>query len=125
MADMRLIVAGAGGRMGRTLVKAISETDGLTLAGALEDARSPLLGWDAGTLAGLGEAGIKLEAEPAKLFDGADGIIDFTVPAATLRNLRAAADHAGVAPPGPVAAPARFLVRSENACSNACGVSEC
>ncbi len=53
MADMRLIVAGAGGRMGRTLVKAIAETDGLTLAGALEDARSPLIGWDAGKLAGI------------------------------------------------------------------------
>ena len=34
MGDMRLIVAGAGGRMGRTLVKAIAETKGLTLAGA-------------------------------------------------------------------------------------------
>ena len=36
MADMRLIVAGAGGRMGRTLIKAISETAGLVLAGAVE-----------------------------------------------------------------------------------------
>ena len=60
MADMRLVVAGAGGRMGRTLVKAIAESKGLTLAGALEDARSPLIGWDAGTLAGLGENGVKL-----------------------------------------------------------------
>lgn len=84
MADMRLIVAGAGGRMGRTLVKAISETDGLALSGALENANSPLLGWDAGVLAGLGETGIKLEADPAKLFESADGIIDFTAPAATL-----------------------------------------
>ena len=39
MADMRLIVAGAGGRMGRTLVKAIAETKGLVLAGAV-DARA-------------------------------------------------------------------------------------
>ena len=53
MAEMRLVVAGAGGRMGRTLVKAIADTKGFTLAGALEDARSPLIGWDAGTLAGL------------------------------------------------------------------------
>ena len=29
MSDMRLIVAGAGGRMGRTLIKAIAETKGL------------------------------------------------------------------------------------------------
>jgi len=38
MADMRLIVAGAGGRMGRTLVKAIADAKGFALAGALEDA---------------------------------------------------------------------------------------
>ena len=36
MSDMRLIVAGAGGRMGRTLVRAIAETRGLALAGAVE-----------------------------------------------------------------------------------------
>ena len=40
MSDMRLIVAGAGGRMGRTLVKAITETEGLVLAGAIEAADS-------------------------------------------------------------------------------------
>jgi 4-hydroxy-tetrahydrodipicolinate reductase len=84
MADMRLIVAGAGGRMGRALVKAIADTSGLTLAGALESAGSPLLGQDAGTLSGLGENGIKLAADAEKLIAAADGIIDFTVPAATL-----------------------------------------
>ncbi len=84
MADMRLIVAGAGGRMGRTLVKAIAETDGLKLVGALEDARSPLLGWDAGTLAGLSENHIKLVDNAAKVIGEADGIIDFTIPVATL-----------------------------------------
>ena len=52
MAEMRLVVAGAGGRMGRTLVKAIADSKNFALAGALEDARSPLIGWDAGTLAG-------------------------------------------------------------------------
>ncbi len=84
MADMRLIVAGAGGRMGRTLVKAIADTKGLTLAGALEDARSPLIGQDAGTLAGLGENGVKLGAAAAEMLENTDGIIDFTVPVATV-----------------------------------------
>ena len=84
MADMRLIVAGAGGRMGRTLIKAITDTDGFAMAGALEDARSPLIGWDAGQLAGLGDNGVKLIGDAAKLIDRADGIIDFTAPAATL-----------------------------------------
>ena len=48
MSDLRLIVAGAGGRMGRTLIKAIAETPGLALSGALEDAKSPLIGQDSG-----------------------------------------------------------------------------
>ncbi len=66
MADMRLIVAGAGGRMGRTLVKAIADAKGFALAGALEDARSPLLGQDAGVLAGLPANGIKLTSDAAR-----------------------------------------------------------
>ena len=84
MSDMRLIVAGAGGRMGRTLIKAIAETKGLVLAGALEDGRSPLIGWDAGTLAGLGENHVKLASDAAELIGQADAIIDFTIPTATV-----------------------------------------
>ncbi len=84
MAEMRLVVAGAGGRMGRTLVKAIADSKDFALAGALEDARSPLLGWDAGVLAGLPENGIKLTGDAAALLAKADGIIDFTAPVATV-----------------------------------------
>jgi len=84
MAEMRLIVAGAGGRMGRTLVKAIADAKGIALTGAVEDARSPLIGWDAGTLAGTPENGVKLASDAAALMDKADGIIDFTAPVATV-----------------------------------------
>ena len=58
MSDMRLIVAGAGGRMGRTLIEAISDTDGAVLVGAVEAADSAAIGRDAGELAGLGVNGI-------------------------------------------------------------------
>jgi 4-hydroxy-tetrahydrodipicolinate reductase len=84
MAEMRLIVAGAGGRMGRTLVKAIADAKGFALTGVLEDARSPLIGWDAGTLAGMPENGIKVTGDAAPLMDKADGIVDFTAPIATV-----------------------------------------
>ena len=84
MAEMRLIVAGAGGRMGRTLVKAIAETDGVTLAGAVEAAGAAVIGRDAGELAGLGANGITVAADPAPLLAQADGLIDFTIPAATV-----------------------------------------
>src|SRR5450432_4008914 len=53
MSDMRLIVAGAGGRMGRTLTRVISETSGAVITGALEAPGSELLGKDSGVLAGL------------------------------------------------------------------------
>ena len=44
MSDMRLIVAGAGGRMGRTLIRPSPMTKGVTVSGALEGAGSPLIG---------------------------------------------------------------------------------
>ena len=63
MSEMRLIVAGAGGRMGRTLTRVISETEGAVLAGALEAPGSELLGKDAGVLAGLPANGVELSAD--------------------------------------------------------------
>jgi len=93
MADMRLIVAGAGGRMGRALVRVISETSGAVLAGALEAPGSELLGKDAGILAGLPENGVKLSADLWALSANADGILDFTVPAATIANVAIAAER--------------------------------
>src|SRR5262245_26485046 len=83
MADMRLIVAGAGGRMGRTLIKAIAETKGLALAGAIEAQGSPLIGQDSGVLAGLPANGIALSSDAAALLKQADGLVEFTVPKAS------------------------------------------
>lgn len=96
MSDMRLIVAGAGGRMGRTLVRAIAETDGALLIGAVDAPGAAVIGRDAGELAGLGPTGIYVTADVEPLLPGADGIIDFTVPAATL-VLAEVASRAGVA----------------------------
>ena len=93
MSDMRLIVAGAGGRMGRALTRVISETPGAVLTGALEAPGSELLGKDAGVLAGLPENGVKLSADLWTLSANADGILDFTVPAATIANVAIAAER--------------------------------
>src|SRR5215212_11996690 len=92
MTDMRLVVAGAGGRMGRTLVKAIAETPGLALVGATEGAGSPLLGQDCGVLAGLGPNRVPVVGEARDLLMGADAIIDFTVPQATRAFAQLAAE---------------------------------
>src|SRR5262249_12306840 len=81
MSDMRLIVAGAGGRMGRTLIHAIAATDGVILAGAVEAASSAVIGRDAGELAGLGRNGVTVATDIGPLLGHADGLVDFTVPA--------------------------------------------
>jgi len=90
---MRLIVAGAGGRMGRALTRVIAETPGAVLAGALEAPGSELLGKDAGTLAGLSANGVLLSADLWSMSANADGILDFTVPAATIANVAIAAER--------------------------------
>src|SRR5882762_6266314 len=93
MSEMRLIVAGAGGRMGRALVRVISETSGAVVTGALEAPGSELLGKDSGVLAGLPENGVKLSADLWTLSANADGILDFTVPGATIANVAIAAQR--------------------------------
>jgi 4-hydroxy-tetrahydrodipicolinate reductase len=84
MADMRLVVTGAAGRMGRMLIKTIHETPGVVLSGALEREGSIALDGDAGLLAGCGNAGIAITADPLAAILNADGILDFSTPAATV-----------------------------------------
>jgi 4-hydroxy-tetrahydrodipicolinate reductase len=84
MADMRIVVTGAGGRMGQTLVRLIAETPGVILAGAVERLGSPVIGQDAGRVAGLDPNGVTITDDPLTLLTSAEGIIDFTTPAATV-----------------------------------------
>ena len=84
MSDMRLVVVGAAGKMGRTLIRIIAETPGVTLVGAIEAAGAPGVGEDAGQLAGLAPNGVSVTTDPLPVFAKADGLLDFTTPAATV-----------------------------------------
>jgi 4-hydroxy-tetrahydrodipicolinate reductase len=85
MADLKVIVAGASGRMGRTLIREIAQGEGLTLCGALEAAGHTSLGMDCGTLAGMQPNGIHITADPLTLLAaGAQAIVDFTTPMVSL-----------------------------------------
>jgi 4-hydroxy-tetrahydrodipicolinate reductase len=84
MSEMKLVVVGAAGRMGRTLIRCISETEGCTLVGAVEQAGSSDLGADAGDLAGLGPIGVQLTDNPLPVFAEAEGVLDFTTPEASV-----------------------------------------
>lgn len=87
MTDIRIAVAGAGGRMGHSLVQAVTETEGLRLGAATERPGSSLLGADAGELAAVGALGVTLVDDLAKVMDDFDVLIDFTAPAATAAHL--------------------------------------
>ncbi|WP_454853250.1 4-hydroxy-tetrahydrodipicolinate reductase [Rhizobium binxianense] len=82
-AAMKLVVVGAAGRMGQTLIRLIHSIEGVTLHAAIERAGSPFVGRDAGELAGLGPTGVIIGDDPLAAFLHAEGVLDFTAPAAT------------------------------------------
>lgn len=90
MTDLKLVVVGAAGRMGRTLVREIAGTAGFALIGATERKGAPELGKDAGALAGVAAFGVPLTDDPLPLFAKADAVLDFTAPKASVA-------HAGLA----------------------------
>ena len=83
----RIAIAGAAGRMGRNLIEAALQAEGVAVTVALEHPDHDLLGNDAGLLAGIGDIGIQLTADLASLTGAFDVLIDFTRPQATLANL--------------------------------------
>lgn len=82
--EMGLVVVGAGGRMGQTLIRTIQSMDGAKLSGAIERPGSPLIGKDAGEVAGVGALGVTITDDPLPVFAKAQGVLDFTSPAASV-----------------------------------------
>ena len=85
---MKIAIAGAAGRMGQMLIREIERTPGASLAAALEGPGSNKLGTETG--------GLKITSDAAAAIGGADAVIDFTVPAATVAHAKICAEK-GVA----------------------------
>ena len=83
---MKLVIAGAGGRMGRTLIEMTLASGELKLAAAVEVPGSPVIGKDAGELVGR-PCGVKIASSFADAVARGDCLIDFTRPEATLAHL--------------------------------------
>ena len=75
---MKVAIAGAGGRMGRSLIEAVLADPGFTLAAAFDVPGSAALGQQVGS--------IRIGAGP-EAAAGADVLIDFTRPEGTLAHL--------------------------------------
>ncbi len=85
------------GAWGRCLIRAMHSMDGARVVGAIERPGSPYLGRDAGELAGIGTINVAVTDDPLPVFAKADGVLDFSVPAASVEFAglcRAGADRA-------------------------------
>ena len=92
MSNIRVIVSGAGGRMGRMIVAAVSRQEDMEVTAAVEASTYPYLGEDAGVLAGMGGLGVLVVDSLSEVTSQGDVLIDFTTPDATLANLAAAVE---------------------------------
>jgi len=84
----RIAVCGAAGRMGKAILEVCAQTDGVKVTAAIEQAGSPNVGMDSGEVAGMGKNGVRIVADLSAVLDDFDVLIDFTVPEATLVNLK-------------------------------------
>ena len=103
MADLKVVVAGAGGRMGVANIRAVAALAGLSLHGAVANARgmtlhaavdrpgSAAIGQDAGLFAGIEALGVAITDDMDAALVGADAIVDFTAPAASVALAQKAA----------------------------------
>lgn len=84
---VRVAVVGASGRMGLCLLKAALAAENAELTVAVSRPDSLALGKDAGELAGVAAAGIKVGDDLAALTDRFDVLIDFTRPEASMNYI--------------------------------------
>lgn len=79
-----IVVNGASGRMGRTLVKLVAEHPAMRLVGALERPGQAWVGRDVGEAMGGAALGVIVSDDPLETMAKAQAVIDFTAPAATV-----------------------------------------
>lgn len=85
--SVRVGVCGAAGRMGKTILEVCQDTDGVEVAAAIEYSESPMLGLDAGELAGIGKLGVLITDDISSIADQVDVMIDFTFAASVSANI--------------------------------------
>ena len=83
-----VIINGACGRMGRLIIRGVSEQADMEIAGAIEFSGHPQIGSDAGVVAGIGEIGVAITGDLEDVLESADVVIEFSKPEATLQHLR-------------------------------------
>ncbi|MDA3797564.1 MAG: 4-hydroxy-tetrahydrodipicolinate reductase [Kiritimatiellae bacterium] len=89
---VKVVIVGAGGRMGKALIQAVVAKEDTVLYGAVDLPENPNLGKDAGELAGCETQNVALTDNLLNALEGADVLIDFTFHAAVPNNIKIAAE---------------------------------
>jgi 4-hydroxy-tetrahydrodipicolinate reductase len=92
MDAIRIAVAGAAGRMGRTIMRSVFGDRECTLVGAIEYTGHPCVGSDAGLACGCDPVGVAITSDSTAALRSADALIDFTTPAVSADFAQKAAD---------------------------------
>ena len=87
MTNTNIIIAGAGGRMGKAIATTATGMKEITISGAVDAGNSPVIGLDVGRVAGVDPLEVLVTPSNTSLPDG-DVMIDFTIPAASLALVR-------------------------------------
>ena len=90
---INVVISGAGGRMGRRLIDLVNTDEELQLVGAVEGDDHPDLGRDAGEVGGCGSIGVKLTSDLSAVVDGADLVIEFSLPEPSMAHMRTASER--------------------------------
>ena len=91
MKKIKVVVTGASGRMGQTIIKKVLGDKNLKLIGALEVSGHKNIGQDLGKILKTKKIGIKISDNIIELFAKTDSVIDFTTPNATVEHAKYAA----------------------------------
>ena len=91
-----LVVTGASGRMGQTLIRLAQATDKLHLVGCVERSGHPWIGRDVGDAMGGAPIGVKVTDDALEAFAKAQAVVDFTSPAASVEFAALAAQARAV-----------------------------
>ena len=119
-----LVITGASGRMGQTLVRLAQASDKLRLVACVERAGNPWVGQDVGEAMGGPALGVRVTDDPLEAFAHAQAVVDFTTPAATVEFAALAAQARAVHVIGTTGLEAGHLAKIEAASRHAVIVRE-
>jgi len=114
-----LVVTGASGRMGQTLIRLVQASDRLRLVGCVERPGNPWIGRDVGEAMGGAPIGVKVTDDALEAFAKCQAVVDFTAPAATVEFAALAAQARAVHVIGTTGLEPQHLAKIEAAARHA------